>query len=113
VNNDDELRSWYLALADSDKQIFLALVSSQLTIHGRTFGFDLLGEEQSKAYEGLNELQHQLSNHIAAIGLKHDRYPDDVLWDVLHEKAASYGLLVHLKQSVDFAKSRDVWAISI
>jgi hypothetical protein len=107
--NSDELRNWYLALADSDKQVFLAFVSNHLTIHGRAFGLDLSGAEQSKAFKGLNELQHQISGHIAAIGLRHERYPDDVLWKILHEKAAAYGLIPHLGQSLDFARSRNVW----
>jgi hypothetical protein len=104
----DELRSWYFALFDSEKQIFLCFVSHQLTIHGRAFAIDLTGAEQIKAFQGLNELQHQISGHLAAIGLKSDRYPDDVLWNILNEKAASYGLLAHLKQSFDFARARDV-----
>ena len=110
--NNDELRNWYLALTDSDKQVFLALVSNHLTIHGRDFGLYPSGAEQSKAFnafKGLNELQHQISGHIAAIGLRHDRYPDDVLWKILDEKAAAYGLTAHLRQSLDFAKSRNCW----
>jgi hypothetical protein len=107
--NDDDLRDWYLALTDSRKQIFLALVSSDLTIHGRGFGLDLSGEEQSRAFKGLNELQHQLSGHIVALGLGRDRYPDDVLWQILTEKAAAYGLSPHLRQSLDFARSRSLW----
>jgi hypothetical protein len=105
--NDDELRLWYLALADSDKQIFLALVSSQLTVHGRAFSLDLSEADQIRAFIGLNELQHQISGHIAAIGLLHARYPDDVLWDILTEKAAAHRLTAHLRQSLQFAKSRD------
>jgi hypothetical protein len=112
VNNDD-LRNWYLALKDSDKQVFLALVSNHLTIHGRDSYRYLPGTEPKakafQAFEGLNELQHQISGHIAAIGLRHERYPDDVLWKILDEKAAAYGLTAHLRQSLDFAKSRDCW----
>ena len=107
--DNDELRDWYLALSDSDKQVFLSLVSNQLTIHGRCFGLDLAGVEQTNAFKGLNELQHQISSHIAAIGLRRDRYPDEVFWNILDEKAAFYGLLAHLKQSLDFAMARNVW----
>src|SRR5882672_5638510 len=101
--NNDELRSWYLALTDNDKLVFLALVSNDLTIHGRDFGRYAAGAEQNKAFkgfQGLNELQHQISGHIAAIGLRHDRYPDEVLWKILDEKAAAYGLTAHLRQSL-------------
>jgi hypothetical protein len=104
--NNDELRNWYLTLSDSDKQIYLSLVSHQLTIHGRAFGLDLTGSAQIKGFEGLNELQHQISGHVAAIGLGRDRYPDEVLWNILNEKAATYGLLAHLKQSFDFFAQR-------
>jgi hypothetical protein len=101
-----------LSLTDSNKQVFLALVSNHLTIHGRDFGLYLSGIEQRKAFnafKGLNELQHQTSAHIAAIGLKHDRYPEDVLGKILHEEASAYGLDAHLGQSLDFARSRNVW----
>lgn len=107
--DNDELRSWYLALSDTEKQICLSLVSNQLTVHGRSFVLDLTGDQRIRAFEGLNELQHQISGHVAAIGLRHDRYPDEVLWAILNEKAAAYGLLAHLRQSLDFARSRDVW----
>jgi len=107
--NNDELRSWYLDLSDAYKQIHLSLVSNQLTIHGRSFGLDLKEAEQIKAFKGLNELQHQISGHIAAIGLRQNRYPDDVLWNILNEKAAAFGLLAHLKQSFDSVRSREIW----
>jgi hypothetical protein len=107
--NNDELRNWYLALTDSDKQIFLALVSSDLTIHGREFGLHPPGEQQSRAFEGLNELQHQISGHIVGLGLGRDKYPDDVLWQILAEKAAAYGLTPHLKHSLESAKSVSLW----
>jgi hypothetical protein len=109
MKSDDELRDWYVSLSDSDKQTFLSFVSWQLTIHGRCFGLDLTGIEQINAFKGLNELQHQISSHMAAIGLRQNRYPDDVLWNILSEKAASYGILAHLKQSFDFARSRNSW----
>jgi len=91
---NDELRDWYLALSDRDKQIFLALLSHNLTIQGRAFGLSCMSEgQQNKAFKGLNELQHQISGHMAAIGVGRDRYPDDVLWDVcLIKEAAAHGL---------------------
>jgi hypothetical protein len=108
MNNDDQ-RDWYVALTDSSKQIFLALVSSDLTIHGRGFGLDLSGEEQSRAFKGVNELQHQISGHIVGLGLSRDRYPDDVLWQILAERAAAYGLSHHLRRSLDSARSQSLW----
>ena len=107
---DRELRNWYVALSSSEKQIFLALVAHQLTIHGRAFGLDLSGSEQINAFKGLNELHHQTSSQIVSIGLNHDRYPDEVLLQMLSEKAAFYGLLAPLQnKSCDFARARAVW----
>jgi hypothetical protein len=77
LNND--IRDWYLALTDPSKQIFLALVSHDLTIHGRGFGLDLQGELQTRAFKGLEELQHQRSGHISGLGQGRDSYPDDLL----------------------------------
>jgi hypothetical protein len=100
---------WYLGLPDSDKMILLALVSGHLTIHGRAFGLDLIGEEQIRAFKGLNELQHLISFHFAGIGTKQDRYPDDVFMQILFEKASSFGLSGHLTQSLDYARTRHYW----
>lgn len=110
--NSDELRDWYLALTDSDKQVFLALVSHHLTIHGRCFGLDLTGDEQIKAFEGLNEIQHKISSQIAGIGMMRARYPDELLLNILNEMAAAYGLLAHLKQSFTFARTSSYWVES-
>jgi hypothetical protein len=107
LNND--IRGWYLALTDPSKQIFLALVSHDLTIHGRGFGLDPKGEQRTRAFKGLNELQHQISQHISALGLGRDRYPDDVLWQILAETAAAYGLGPHLRRSLQDARSKNLW----
>jgi hypothetical protein len=95
-----DLKDRYLGLPDSNKMIFPALVSGHLTIHGRGFGLDLIGEEQIRAYMGLNELQHLISFHVAGNGTKQDRYLDDVFVQVLFEKASSFGLSEHLAQSL-------------
>jgi hypothetical protein len=108
---NDELRDWYLALADHGKQVFLALLSHNLTIQGRAVGLNCLSEgEQNKAFKGLNELQHQISGHIAAIGVGRDRYSDDVLWDIcLIREAAAHGLSGELRHWLEFTRSRNVW----
>lgn len=104
-----EFKNWYVALPDSDKMVFLALVSGQLTIHGRAFGLDLSGEQQVMAFKGLNEIQHQISFHLAGIGAKRERYPDDVFLQILSDKASSFGLSAHLAQSLDSARTRHDW----
>jgi hypothetical protein len=105
----DDNYKWYLELSDADKPIFLALVMAQLTIHGRAFSIDLTLIQQARAFVGLNELQHQISNHCVAIGMNKERYPDDAFLQVVKEKALYYGLSDHLSQSFDFAKARDYW----
>lgn len=107
--NNNEIRSWYLALTDLHKQIFLALVSHQLTIHGRGFRLHLPEGQQIRGFEGLNELQHQISGHIIGLGLGRDRYPDDVLWQILAEEAAARGLSAQLRQPLESAASRNFW----
>jgi hypothetical protein len=101
----EETRNWFLNLADNERQIFLAQVSYDLTIHGRSFGLDLTGDVQVRAFKGLNELQHQISAHIAHLGEGTARYPEDVLWQILQEKAAAYGISNHLNSSIKRARS--------
>ena len=107
--NSDQLRDWYLSLTDLNRIVCLALVANQLTVHGRTFRLDLTESDQIKAFEGLNEIQHSISGQIAAIGLSDERYPEDVLWNILQDKATFHGLLPHLMESFDFAQSRNCW----
>lgn len=106
---NDEIRDWYVVLPDSDKQIYLALVMAQLTIHGRAFGLELPAEQQARSFMGLNELQHQISNHSVGIGMRSERYPDDTFLEVLREKALHFGISAHLAQALDFARTRDYW----
>jgi len=73
--NSEELWEWYVALPDHSKQIFLSLVSQQLTIHCRAFSLDLEGIEQVRAFKGINELQHQLEPVINFIPLESKQYP--------------------------------------
>jgi len=102
----EELKARYLALSDPQKLVILARVSHDLTIHGRAFGMDLTSNQQAQAFKGLNELQHQISQHIAHLGENSKRYPEDALWEILSETAARYGLSAHLKQSLNKALSR-------
>ena len=105
----NDIKSWYLGLADHEKQVFLAMVAHQLTIHGRYAAYELSGEQQIRELKGLNELQHQISSHIAAIGLSRKRYADEVLWQILQEKAEQHQISPQLAQSFQFAKSRSCW----
>jgi len=106
---NDDLRSWYLALTNSGKQIFLACVSHDLTLHGRSAGLYLSGEKQARTVLGLNDLQHQISGHIRNLGLGCDTKPDDTFLDLLIDEAGRFGLTARLRQSLEFARSRDLW----
>ena len=101
----EDTKNWFLNLEDNSRQVFLAWVSHDLTIHGRSFGLDLTGEIQVRAFKGLNELQHQISAHIGHIGNGSKRYPEDVLWQILQEKAKAYGISNHLTGSLERAKA--------
>ena len=105
----DELRTWYLSLPDSSKLIFLALVSQHLTIHGRGLGLGLTGGTFQQALLGLNELQHQISGEIVDLGLGRDKGSTDILWEILQEEAAKFGLGRHLRDSLEYASSRKLW----
>jgi glucose-6-phosphate 1-dehydrogenase len=102
---NDEIKGWYLGLSEGKKQIFLAFVSHSLTVHGRAFGLDLAGKKQIAAFKGLNELQHHLSSQIAVIGLGRKRYPDDMFWNILDEKAGHHDISLALANSLKYARS--------
>jgi hypothetical protein len=106
---NEQIRKWYVELPDDKKQIFLAFVSHSLTVHGRGVGLDLAGPEQIAAFKGLNELQHQLSSHIAGIGMSSKRYPDDVFWSILEEKAVHYNISFAFNDSLKYARSISCW----
>jgi hypothetical protein len=99
----EEVKDWFVNIADNERQIFLARLSNELTIHGRDIGLDYTAvtvEQKIRVFKGLNELQHQISQHIANLGDGSARYPDDVLWQILQEKAAAHGLTNHLNSSI-------------
>jgi len=98
--NDQEMKDQYMALSNAQKQIYLARLSHYLTIHGRGFALDLSIDEQVRAFTGLNELHHQISGHIAALGIDRERYPEEVLWQILAETAGTYGLSGCLRSSI-------------
>ena len=104
-----EIKSWYLDLPNNKKQVFLAIVAHQLTVHARYAAYKLTGEQQIRELKGFNELQHQISSHIGAIGLSKERYPDEVLWQILQEKAEQHQISPDLAQSVQFARSLSCW----
>lgn len=106
VSIDEDLNRWYVSLQDSNKIVFLAAVSHQLTIHGRSFGIDLSGEQQVRALLGLNEIQHQISSHIGGIASNRERSPEDAILQMLTEKASAYGIAAQLHRSLERAQGK-------
>ncbi len=85
------------------------MLSNSLTIDGGGFFLDLSGEPLIEALRELNELQHQISQHIAALGLNRERYPDKVLWKILNEKAEHYRIRSALERSLRCVITRKFW----
>jgi hypothetical protein len=96
-----ELLQIYTVLDSPAKARFLAVLSNQLTIFMRS-EYDESADcsRRVKRLMGSNELQHHMSSE-----LRHhleedlDRYPDEVLLNILLEKAHSYELLNELQQA--------------
>jgi hypothetical protein len=88
-----ELIERYIALDSSTKVRFLAVCSHSLTISLREDYDSSDLELRVKRLQGANELQHHLSSELLR---HHDsdekRYPDEVLINILLEKAATYNL---------------------
>lgn len=99
-------RVQFLSLTNARKQVFLARVGLALTIAGRAFVLDRHGEQAVAALAGLNELQHKIMSHISALGTDSERYPDDVLWNILDETAAIHRIGEALDRAIAFAASR-------
>jgi hypothetical protein len=62
----------FLSSSDQQKIVLLAWLSHDLTIHGRVFSLDLVGEEQVTAFRGLNEIQHHISQNIGHVGPRNE-----------------------------------------
>jgi len=97
----ENLKRWFLASTGIQKIRFLAWLSHDLTVHGRCYALDLTGAEQTKAFQGLNEIQHKISQEIGhlADGTK-GRSTEDT-WDALQLTAEHYGLSFDLRQSLE------------
>jgi hypothetical protein len=97
---NDPSNNWFRSRSDPEKIAFLAWLSHDLTIHGRAFGLDLDGNQAVRAFRGLNELQHKISQNIGHLSEGTNRYGGELIWQILHETAANYGLSAHLQTSL-------------
>ena len=96
----EALKTRFLASTGLQKIAFLAWLSHDLTCHGRCFALDLKGKEQIAAFEGLNELQHTISQDIFHLA-QGTSWPGEVVWKNLLGAAASHGLSNHLERSLE------------
>jgi hypothetical protein len=93
----DPFDDLFLSLSDQQKIATLAWLSHDLTIHGRAFALDLVDKEQIAAFKGLNELQHKISQNIAHLAQRTNRYTGKELLQILRGTAAHHGLAAHLR----------------
>jgi hypothetical protein len=87
-----ELLQIYTGLDSSAKARFLVALSHQLTIRMReNYDESIDSDKQIKRLMGANELQHHLSSETRHL-LEEDtkRYPDEILLNILLEKAHYY-----------------------
>src|SRR5215468_6224288 len=103
-----ELLQIYTVLDSSAKARFLAGVLHQLTVLMReNYNESIDSGKRIKRLMGANELQHHLSSELRH-HLEEDakRYPDEVLLNILLEKADYYQLPNELQAAlIDTAKS--------
>jgi hypothetical protein len=87
-----ELLDLYCSLESLGKVRFLASCSYNLTVAMREFyGDDYVAETRTQSLMGANELQHHLTSELRHHNERDEnRYPDDVLLNILFEKAAFY-----------------------
>ncbi|GGA57141.1 hypothetical protein GCM10011507_05590 [Edaphobacter acidisoli] len=97
-----ELLQIYANLDSWAKARFLAVLSHQLTIRMReSYDESIASDQRIKLLMGANELQHHLSSELRH-HLEEDtnRYPDEVLMNILLEKAQYYQLSNELQGSL-------------
>jgi hypothetical protein len=101
-----ELSNWFSSCSDKEKIVFLAWLSHQLTIHGRSFGVGSEVREANRAFKGLNELQHTISQNIAHLAAGTNARTGEFVLEALDSKANHYGLAAHLRQSLQWLAAR-------
>jgi hypothetical protein len=98
----------YAALDSPAKARFLAVLSNQLTIFMRGEYDELVDcAIRVKRLMGSNELQHHVSSELRHhLEGDSDRYPDEVLLNILFEKALYYELSNELQQALVITAKR-------
>jgi hypothetical protein len=97
-----QLLQTYTALDSPAKARFLAVLSNQLTVFMREeYDESLDSARRIKRLMGANELQHHLSSELRHhLDQDTNRYPDEVLLNILLEKAQYFELSNQLQQAL-------------
>lgn len=87
-------KEFYSTLTAQGKQMFLARVASYYTVVARSVDGQKHDHKAAiEALRGLNEVQHQLSQQITALGLELLHASDDgTFWKYLEWELESFGL---------------------
>ena len=103
-----ELLRMYTALNSFAKARFLAILSHYLTIYMRgDYDESVDCTRRVKRPMGANELQHHISSELGHhLDEDADRYPDEVLLNILLEKAHYYEISSELQQAFIGATKR-------
>jgi hypothetical protein len=98
-------KSMFLALPQDKKILFLSLLAHEITIGARgAYPEQVEKDEDTNKLVTFNELQHNITSQVAHMLAKDDkRYPDEVLIDILFEKAQTGGCGSDLIVAFDFA----------
>lgn len=103
-----ELLPIYTALDSSAKARFLAVLSHQFTVYMReNYDESIASDQRIKRLMGANELQHHLSSELRHhLDEDINRYPNEVLLDILFEKAHYYQLSNELQAALIYTAKR-------
>ena len=94
---ESSIKTWFTALSDQNKQLFLATAGANLTAFGRQA--TRLGE-----LRGMNEIHHHIYQAIKAISAGQPTFSADELWEALNSVAKEYRLDMVLRQVFDMSK---------
>jgi hypothetical protein len=92
-NTRRKLKQSYAGLLSDKKTFFLSILALELTVSARgAYPSQELKVEKDSLTRliCLNEIQHTVTGHLAKMINKDDeRYPDDVFFEIMFEKASS------------------------
>jgi hypothetical protein len=94
---ESSIKTWFTALSDQDKQLFLATSGANLTAFARQA--TRLGE-----LRGMNEIHHHIYQAFEAISAGQLTFSANELWEALNSVAKEYRLDMVLHQVFETSK---------